>query len=522
MNLMNTKLQILVGSSLISFLLSSGGAYAKTSQPNLVLVFVDDMGWGALPPNLNDFSEKELNQEFIAKHVKDYTVNEAFEACNNAMPFLKSLCNDGVRFTNAYVTANVSSPSRAGLLTASYQQRYGLYINPEAETGIPENILTMPRVLQKNGYVNGAFGKYHNGKGKDKIHTCSEGHHPLDRGFDYWFGFNCHGTSYYDSPIMFRNREHVGCPEYTTDKFTNEAIEFIQKHKDQPKLVYLAYNALHGPLGAPAPDKYLKRFNYKSKTLNNYAAYSAAVDDGVAAVINQLKEQGEADNTMVVFMSDNGAPGGGAATLPKNGPFSGFKGQSSEGGIRVPLFIWYGNKIKKGMVCDQIVSSMDIFPTFLDEINAKLPDQEIDGVSLSPILKGEKDYKPHEHLVWMSQQAENWGMHGVTDQKVAQACFIVRKDNFILRYHVEGNQFYLHDLSNDKQEKVNLINQLPEKADELKLIFKGWFSEMKPPLLWDEALWQNVQFWNKALPPAPPIDRSEKAMRNNKKRGKQQ
>lgn len=256
---------------------------------------------GAFAPNHVDFTEKELNQEFCRIHVKDYTAEEAFEAAQKATPYLNRYCQEGVRFTNAYVTANVSAPSRAGLLTSSYQQRYGLYIIKEAETGIPTTVLTMPQVMKDYGYANGAFGKYHNGKGMDEIHTCSPGHHPLDRGFDYWFGFNSHGTSYYNSPILFRNRENIACAEYTTDKFTEEAVQFIRGNEGSPKLIYLAYNALHGPLGAPAPDKYMSRFQYKSKLLNTYAAYTAAIDDGVAAVMKELEKIGEIDNTMLVL-----------------------------------------------------------------------------------------------------------------------------------------------------------------------------------------------------------------------------
>ncbi len=237
---MRNIIPLVTGGTLLATLFGGSTLHAATkSKPNLVLVLVDDMGWGAFAPNHVDFTEKELNQEFCRIHVKDYTAEEAFEAAQKATPYLNRYCQEGVRFTNAYVTANVSAPSRAGLLTSSYQQRYGLYIIKEAETGIPTTVLTMPQVMKDYGYANGAFGKYHNGKGMDEIHTCSPGHHPLDRGFDYWFGFNSHGTSYYNSPILFRNRENIACAEYTTDKFTEEAVQFIRGNEGSPKLIYL-------------------------------------------------------------------------------------------------------------------------------------------------------------------------------------------------------------------------------------------------------------------------------------------
>ena len=492
---------------------------ASIKKPNLVLVFVDDMGWGTFAPNIVNFTKNELNQEFIRKYVKDYTAEEAFEAAKRAMPNISKYTNEGVRFTNAYVTANVSAPSRAGMLTSSYQERYGLYIIPDAEKGLPLNILYMPQVLKNAGYTNGFFGKHHNGGGTDEIHTCSTGQHPLDRGFDSFFGFNTHSTLYYNSPILFQNRTHVSCSEYLTDKFTDEAVKFIVENKGKPKLVYLPYNALHLAIKDPAPDKYSKRFNYNSKLLNNYAAYIAAIDDGVEAVMKKMKEIGELDNTVLVFMSDNGAPGGPQATLPKNGPFSGFKGQDFQGGFHVPMFIWYGNKIKQGLVCNQVVSSMDIFPTFFDIANIELPKtQKVDGKSLLPLIQGKSTSEVHESLVFMSQNAENWGMNEIRDQGIALASFMVRKGNFVLRYIPDSSAFYLNDLSKDRAEKVNLIKKYPQKADEMKAIFRTWFTEMIPPTIWKKNLWQCVMFWDKSIP--TPV--KEMNMKRNGKNKNQQ
>ncbi|NDP22490.1 MAG: sulfatase-like hydrolase/transferase [Paludibacter sp.] len=506
-------------SGLTAAILPNNAVAKATQKPNLVLVFVDDLGWGSFAPNLADFTTAELNQDFIKKFVKDYTPEESFEAAKAAMPTIINYTNEGVRFRNAYVTANVSAPSRAGMLTSSYQQRYGLYTNTEAESGVPLNIFMMPQLLKQEGYMNGIFGKWHNGNRTDEIYTCSPGHHPLDHGFDYFFGFNSHGTSYYNSPILFQNRKNVQCSEYTTDKFTNEAIQFIDNNKGKPKLVYLPYNAVHGPLGAPAPDKYLKRFNYGSKLLNNYSAYIAAIDDGIEAVMQKMESIGELDKTVLIFMSDNGAPGGAAATLPKNGPFSGFKGQNYQGGNHVPMFIWYGDKIKKGMVCDQLVSSMDIFPTFFDIAGINLPkNQKVDGKSLLPILQGKSTKEVHDYLVWMFQQAENWGMGNIKDQSVAKAAFMVRRGNAELRYFVESNSFFYNDLSKDRDEKINLIDSNSEEAEEMKTIFRNWFLEMKKPIAWKKELWQKIQFCDKSIPPVVQLQGDERGKKNKNKK----
>ena len=476
-------------------------------KPNMVLIFIDDTGYGTFAPNIQDFNEKDMNQDFIANYKPDYTYTECTEAARLAMPNLISYCNEGVRFTNAYVTANVSSPSRAGLLSSSYQQRYGLYINQEAEKGIPQNIQLMPEILKENGYKCGLFGKYHNGRGTDKINTCSEGFHPLDRGFDKFFGFNSAGTDYYNSQILFEDREHVHTDEYLTDKFTAKAIEFIKDNPGEPKLVYVPFNALHGPLGVPAPEKYRNRFHYGSKILNNYAAYTAAVDDGVKAIMDAMEQIGELDNTILVFLSDNGAPGGEVQPLPKNGPFSGFKGQSWQGGYHVPMFVWYGDKINQGSVCNQVVSSMDIFPTLFDYAGINVTtNQKIDGVSFKPLLTGDDNLVIHNHLVWMGQHAMNWAMNKVKDQNIAQACFMVREGDYILRYVIEENKYYLHNVEEDRGEKYNLALVMPEKVEHMKSLFKDWFNEMKKPNSWNPELWQNVQFWDHSIPPAQKVD----------------
>lgn len=493
---------------------------AHIQKPNVVLIFIDDTGYGTFAPNIADFSEEDMNRDFIRNYGPDYTYAEAVDAACRAMPNLSVLCSEGIRFTNAYVTANVSSPSRAGMLTSSYQQRYGLYINQKAEKGIPENIRLMPQFLKENGYTTGIFGKYHNGQSSGENNECAHGHHPLDRGFDKFYGFNSAGTSYYGSNILFEDRRHVEADGYLTDKFTEKAVEFIKANAGTPKLVYVPYNALHGPLGVPAPEKYRQRFNYTSKILNNYAAYTAAVDDGVAAIMDAIREIGEYDNTILFFLSDNGAPGGEVQPLPKNGPFSGFKGQSWQGGYHVPMFVWYGDKIDKGTVCNQVVSSMDIFPTVFEIAGIQPPqDQIIDGKSLVPVLTGKPDTQIHEHLVWMTQQAENWAMNKVNDQKIAQAAFMVREGDFVLRYVMEDNRFYLHNLSKDRQEKEDLSAEYPEKVEHMKAIFKEWFSEMEKPNGWKPELWQNVQYWDETIPPAVKPDRS--GLTKNPKRKKQ-
>ncbi len=506
----------LISTSILA--LTPSMAEAAKKQPNIVLVLIDDFGWGDLGSNLNDFSKAELNQDFIHQIKPDYTTEEAYEAARNSTLNLSRFCNEGVRFTNAYVTSNVSSPSRAGILTSSYPERYGIYLLGEGEMGVPENIKMMPQILQEAGYINAAFGKWHNGNPTGEFLTASPGHHPLDRGFDYFYGFNRASTLYYNSDIIFRNREHLApSPEWLPDACTREAIEYIDKNKGKPKLIYLPYNAVHGTI-LPAPDKYLSRFNYKSRRLNVFSAAVLSVDEGVNAVMNKMKEIGEYDNTMLVFLSDNGAIGHETSPLPKNGPFSGFKGQDFQGGFRTPLFIWYGNKIKQGKVCNQLVSSMDIFPTFMEMAGIKLPkNQPIDGVSLIPLITGKSDKEVRHNLISMTQHTLSFDIKEVKDRNYAEASFMVREGDYSLRYLVEDNTFYLHNLKTDRGEKINIADKNPQKTEELKLLFKNWFLTVcKDPTIWKTQYWQNIKFWDKTLPPAPAIAEKRANQENNK------
>ena len=478
----------------LSICLADNCLASPAQKPNLVLVLVDDLGWGGFSPNKSMYDDSQLNQEFIKLHVKDYTPKQAHEAAERATPTLTELCRKGTRFTDAYATANVSSPSRAGLLTSRYQQRFGYYINNEVSKGVPLTEKLMSEYLKKEGYTSACIGKFHLSP-RGEQGGCTQSYHPLDRGFDYYWGFNYHGTDYYDSDLLFRNNEKVKANGYLTDEFTREALGFIDRAGDQPFVLYLAYNAVHGPLGVPAPEKYLKHFDYPSKTLNNYYAYLYAVDQGVKQIIEKLRAQGKLDNTMIVFTSDNGAPGGAANALPKNGPFRGFKGQTWQGGVRIPMFI-YASGFKSGQESSAIVSHMDIFPTFMDYAGIT-PPQNLDGRSLMPILKGNENYQVRNHLVWMSQNAENWGMYGITDQNIAPAGFMVRENNWTLRYDTVEGVFYLFDLNHDLGEKENLAKKYPDRVDAMKKMFRDWFSQMKEPMVWQPKFWEGVQYWKK-------------------------
>ncbi len=480
-------------------LLSAAGIVPAEGKPkpNLVFVLVDDMGWGALALNKSMYDYSQLNQEFIKALVKDYTPEQAQAAAEQAIPTLAKLSENGTRFTSAYATANVSSPSRAGLMTSRYQERFGYYTNNEQSQGVPLTETFMPKYLKDAGYATACIGKFHlSPNPKDDPGGCVAGYNPLDRGFDFYWGFNSHGTTYYESDMLYNGREKVAATGYTTDEFTREAVDFIGRSKGDPFMIYLAYNALHGPLGAPAPQQYLEPFKFASKQLNNFYAYLYAVDQGVARIMEKLKETGQLDNTMIVFCADNGAPGGAVNVLPKNGPLRGFKGQTWEGGVRIPMF-FHVPGMKGGIVSDNIVSTMDVFPTFMDWAGIPLP-ANIDGRSLLPVLSGKSAAPVRDELVWVGQMAENWGMYNIKDQMVAPGGWMVRKGDWVLRYDIAARQFGLYNLKTDIGEQNDLSAAEPAKTEELKKVFRKWYSEMKPPMAWKPELWQGIEYWNKA------------------------
>ncbi len=430
-------------------------ALAADKRPNIILIVADDLGYG----------------ELGCQGGKDIPT-----------PNIDSISKHGIRFTNGYVSCPVCSPTRAGLNTGRYQQRFGHELNPgppgqaQDNFGLPLTETFFAARLKAAGYVTGMFGKWHLGYRK--------GYMPLDRGFDEFFGFPGGAHAYMnaqidgDNPIM-RGNKPVDEKEYLTDAFGREAVSFIEKHKAEPFYLYLPFNAVHSPL--EAPEKYMSRFtSIADKKRQTFAAMQSAMDDNVGKVLDAVRKNGLEENTLIIFVSDNGGPTKG--TTSANGPLRAFKGDTYEGGIRVPYMLQWKGKIPAGKTYDQPVIALDIAPTVCALAEAKRDGAKFDGVDLMPFLTGKSTDAPHEALYW------RYGKK-----------YAIREGDWKLVDNGTG-KWELYDLSKDIGESKDLAADKPAKFKKLKARWDKWNSELVPPLWQMQRQPKN----NKPAKPAKP------------------
>jgi arylsulfatase A-like enzyme len=415
-------------------------------KPNVIVIYSDDQGWG------------------------DVGFNGAQDVLT---PNLDKLAADGTVFEQGYVSHPYCSPSRAGLLTGRYQQRYGHENNPEfthdENIGLPIDEKTMGDEFKRAGYTTAAIGKWHLGDHKNFW--------PTNRGFDYWYGFSAGGMSFWGTPkkakIPTSGVLENGIPvarenlSYLTDDFTNAGIKFINENKDKPFFMYLAYNAPHMP--GHAPQKYLKHSAHiEDGKRAVYSAMVSGMDHGIGQVVETLKQQGLYENTLIVFASDNGGHLHGASSAP----YRGHKGMLFEGGIRVPFTISWPGKIAAGKRYNQPVSTLDVLPTTLAAAGVNLTSgKPLDGVNLMPYLSGAKKGQPHTSLFWRYSDGAGYAIrHG--DYKLVMSAY--------------KNETFLFDMVNDPLERINLAQEQPNKTKQLEKLYQGWDKQMINAL-WPDA-----------------------------------
>lgn len=492
-------------------------------KPNVIVIVTDDQGYGQLNFDSESYDLDKIKNTVVTDRYKT-SAEKAFHAAQTAMPNVTKLANQGVKFTNAFVASPTCGPSRAALITGKYTQKFGVYNNYDCEAGIKADELFLPELFKKNNYKSAMIGKWHLGEltidslvGKnrdyhrDAIYGCVPDQHPLAKGFDHYFGFNYHGSNYYNATSLFRNKEHVRSQGYITDEFTSEALDYIEKNADTPFFIYLAYNAPHIPLEERAPRKY-QRFDTGNKEVDNYYATLAAVDDGIGLIIAKLKQLNIDKNTIVYFVSDNGAVID--SPLPSNGAFKGNKGLMFQGGVHVPMFVWSPGYYPEAKTITQNVSAMDIIPTALASAQIAIP-ADVDGVDLNSVINNTSKTLAHEYLFWAGCQSYHWSktntgfwdyyteyVSGNKDFNVfpmskykeylSDPIGTVLKGKYMLHYYPVSESYELYDLENDPGESINIAEQYSSLVKEMRAAFDVWIVKMEAPVEWDKKKWKQL------------------------------
>ncbi len=351
-------------------------------MPNVIVILADDLGYG----DLELYGNPDLKT-----------------------PHLNRLAADGIRLTQHYSGSPLCAPARAALLTGRYNQRVGA-LSVESNRGLDRIALreaTIADVFNKAGYVTGMVGKWHNG-----LHDMR--YHPNNRGFDEFCGFLNGGMDYWDWLIEYNGQPQRSDGTYLTDFFTLEAVDFITRHKDEPFFLYLAYNAPHSPFQAPEKDAqtYRDTGKFNAVTSELYGMIQR-MDAGIGHILDTLQKHGLAENTLVLFTSDNGPWLGNASfngetmSLARyNGPFRGMKQDVLEGGIRVPAILRWPDGLPSAVEFHNMVHFTDWLPTLATACGVPVDtDLALDGVNQLPVLRGETGYVPTQRY-WQFNRYE--------------------------------------------------------------------------------------------------------------------
>jgi arylsulfatase A-like enzyme len=458
-------------------------------RPNILLILVDDLG-----------------RDDIGVYARD-GVNT---------PNLLRLANTGTTFTAAYSTSSVCSPSRASLLTGRYQHRFGFerqpmnryprnrleyfmvdhFVNTEPmrllepmaspsreeirKQGIPPGEILLPEILQANGYHTGIFGKWHLG--------LSETFLPNARGFDEQYGFYeafsryalpgdpdvvDYKHDYFANRHIWRQKRKGSCAirvndsiimekDYLTFSIAGRTVDFIRQHKEGPWFAYAAFNAPHTPFQVPV--NYYERFAHiEDENKRVYYAMISALDEAIGTILDHLQQDGMLENTLILFVSDNGGATYTGAT--ENGSLNAGKMTQFEGGVNVPCIVSWQDHLPSGGLYREPVSLMDLFATALSASGIRQPlDRTMDGVDLLPYLNGQKEGPPHRALFWRTDFNKS-----------------VRFGPWKLIWNTRDEQVFLFDLEQDREEQNNLAGDQPELVDMLKQEIIRWEQDMKAP-----------------------------------------
>ncbi|MFH1719605.1 MAG: sulfatase [Planctomycetota bacterium] len=429
------------------------GGPLSVRRPNIVLILADDLGYG----DLGCYGSTDIRT-----------------------PAIDKLATEGVRFTTFYSNAPECTPTRTAFLTGRYQHRVGglecalgignvgryddaIRLCEMHDMGLPAEETSIARMLKGQGYATAICGKWHLGY-EPKFF-------PSKHGFDYWFGpvggsiDYFHHCEYTGEPALYLNDRPVEREGYLTDLITDEAVKFIERRKDAPFFLYVPYNAPHTPYQGPDDKKpeSVPEADYNKGSQKTYAAMVAALDEGVGKIMMTLRREGVADNTLVIFMSDNGANKTG-----DNSPFSGYKGNLFEGGIRVPCIVKWPGRLEEGTVSEQPCITLDFSSSIVTAAGAKqAADRPFDGIDIVQAVEAGGPVQ-RRTLFWRARRGES------TRKAVRDGS---------LKYIWLGNgdkvQEYLFDLERDPAEKNNLFGERKEDVQRLKALLQNWEKEVR-------------------------------------------
>jgi len=420
-------------SLLLLFFLASVSQAQATRKPNVVFILVDDMGYA----DLSSFGSKDIRT-----------------------PNIDRLAKEGVKLTQAYSNGPVCTPTRAAFITGRYQQRAGLEwaLTPDMkDAGLPAEEGSIARMLKNNGYATALMGKWHLGSEPEFL--------PARHGFDEFFGIiggNADMYSHRNSPgenVLYEGEKTTEVTGYLTEHLERRSVDFIQRQKDKPFFLYLAFNAVHWPFQRPnRPDTVRTRETWFDGTRADYVEMMHSVDRAVGQVLSTLDQQGIAKETLVIFTSDNGGE-----RLSDNGPYFNTKGTLWEGGIHVPGLARWPAALPKGKVSNQVAVTMDWTATILAAAGVK-PDRQLDGINLLPMLQG-KQPEQERTLCWRIDRA------GFRQQAI-------RSGKWKLVTQPTSVGLLLFDLDHDPGERRNLFYEHQEKVVELRAKLAEWDREM--------------------------------------------
>lgn len=455
--------------TLLFVLLTMIGTVQADDRPNVVIILADDLGWA------------------------DIGVQHEPATVDVATPNIDKLFESGLRFTNGYVASATCGPSRASLLTGRTSSRFGIEGNEEV--GVPTTEIFIPQIIKQAGYTSGIIGKWHLGEHPGQL--------PLDKGFDEFYGFLGGNHNYYSKPLLSGTKE-VDFKGYLTDALADKAVDFIERNRKGPFFLYAAFNAPHSPM--MATQHYIERVvehqprfkpvyermklikgrdalpdfsfsEFRSPDADPqimrlvYCAMVAGLDDGVGKIMEAIDKAGIRKNTLVVFLSDNGA----ALARPTdfggvNLPLRSGKGTVFDGGVRVVFGASWPGTIPAGKDYDGIVNATDLFTTTVELAGAKVPqDRKIDGVNLIPYLTGKMPGNPHDTFFFRRKDQDSWSLRSGDFKWVKD-----RKSKMT----AEGE---LYKISEDVSESKDISSQYPDEKKQLIHLYETLTRDLPDP-----------------------------------------